>query len=559
MSGMNLSRIKFQAGPAVGGQGLEIEPSTVLILVGPNNSGKSLALKELEDWCRGQNQSDRYLLAEIEASFPSDLAEAMALIKIFEVDPPSNQVKTSERIWVGQHTFRGDEVVHRDVPIEHFKNIVNAGNDHQLREYLLGLYTVRLDGRTRFTLSDPKTSGDLQGPPRNHLWSLFQDDAARKKVRKLTEEAFGVSFVIDPTAMKQFRIRMSDRAPADSMEEQALDQRSRDFHRQASLIAELSDGVQAFTGLVSAVMSLPHRVMLIDEPEAFLHPPLARRLGRNLAQLSAERSANLIVATHSADFVMGCVESGSQTTIVRLTYEQKVATARSLPPDEVASIMRHPLLRSTKALQGLFHRSVVVTESDTDRAFYDEINFRLSREDRGIDDTLFVNAQNWQTTSSIMGPLRSVGVPTASVLDLDTIATTESWGRLYEAAGISGSTKSRLEAQRKAVGDNLRKLPAPGSKELGIAGLAKPERAQARRLLKSLSEYGIFVVPVGEVEMWLASLGVKSKKTKWLLDVFSALGDDPEDPTYATPKKRDVWAFLDNIGEWTADPNRKGI
>src|SRR5262249_40919356 len=155
-------------------------------------------------------------------------------------------------------------------------------------------------------LSDPKPTGDLLLHPQNHLWALFQNEEARIRVRELTTEAFGLRFVIDPTGMTVFRIRMSDRAPEDAAEEQALDARARAFHSAAPEVAELSDGVQAFAGLVSAVMSLPHRVILIDEPEAFLHPPLARRLGADLAELAGERGATLAVATHSADFLLGC-------------------------------------------------------------------------------------------------------------------------------------------------------------------------------------------------------------------------------------------------------------
>lgn len=36
-----------------------------------------------------------------------------------------------------------------------------------------------------------------------------------------------------------------------------------------------------------------------------MHPPLVRQLGSNLAQLTRERDASLVSATHSAEFLMG--------------------------------------------------------------------------------------------------------------------------------------------------------------------------------------------------------------------------------------------------------------
>lgn len=239
---------------------------------------------------------------------------------------------------------------------------------------------------------DQQGTGDLLGRPQNHLWALFADNKARSDVRRLVFNAFGKHFVSDPTQMQLFKIRMSDRAPSSDTEEQALDKKARGFHSKALPITEFGEGTQAFVGLISALLSLPQKIMLIDEPDAFLHPPLARRLGMNLVQLSQERDASLVVATHSSEFLMGCLESDATTSIVRLTFENGIATARALEPSYLAQLMKDPLLRSTGPLRALFHRGAVVTEADTDRAFYDEINYRLLEVGRGIREDIFLNA-----------------------------------------------------------------------------------------------------------------------------------------------------------------------
>ena len=97
-------------------------------------------------------------------------------------------------------------------------------------------------------------------------------------MRQLTFEAFGTYFTIDPTGIQTLRVRLSSRLPTTPAEEQALDATARAFHAAAPLITDLSDGVQAFVGLLSAILGLPPSILLIDEPEAFLHPPLARRM-----------------------------------------------------------------------------------------------------------------------------------------------------------------------------------------------------------------------------------------------------------------------------------------
>lgn len=133
---------------------------------------------------------------------------------------------------------------------------------------------------------------------------------------------------------------MSSRPPEDSTEEQALDQRAREFHGQATDIAELSDGIKAFTGLIAAVMSTDYRIMLVDEPEAFLHPPLAKKLGRRLTELASKRQANVLASTHSSDFLMGCIQTGEKVNIIRLTYKQGVPTARLLSANKIQEMMR---------------------------------------------------------------------------------------------------------------------------------------------------------------------------------------------------------------------------
>jgi hypothetical protein len=55
----------------------------------------------------------------------------------------------------------------------------------------------------------------------------------------------------------------------------------------------------------------------------------------------------------------------------------------------------------------LFYEFVIVTESDTDRAFYNEVNERLVsfRNEWSVPNCLFLNAQNKQTVSSIITEL----------------------------------------------------------------------------------------------------------------------------------------------------------
>jgi hypothetical protein len=425
-------------------------------------------------------------------------------------------------------------------------------------QQFVSLYTIALDGRTRFALTEPRQAGDLQLAPQNHLAALFTNDVARARVRGITHEAFGFFFVIDPTNLGTLRIRMSLRAPSDSAEEQAVDQRARDFHAAATDIAEVSDGVKAFTGLVSALISSDFRIILVDEPEAFLHPPLARKLGATMAALATERKANVFASTHSAHFLMGCIESGTRTNIIRLTYTQGKATARLLPDSRLSTLMRDPLLRSTGVLNALFHTGAVVCEADRDRAFYEEINTRLAAARRpAVTDGVFLNAQNKQTIRRIVQPLREMGIPAAAIVDIDIIKGTDLRDLLAACSVPSAlvhsltTLRGNIEARFKELGIDM--------KAGGVNQLHGADRESLESLIEQLRTYGIFVVPIGEVESWLSSLGIAAAKDVWLTAIFERMRSDPNEADYVRPGQGDVWDFITAVANWTTDPTRRGM
>jgi ABC-type cobalamin/Fe3+-siderophores transport system ATPase subunit len=562
---LKLGRLKFRVGSAPGAAPVEVTASPVIVLVGPNDSGKSLTLREIEQWCKG-NAAIGKRLDQIEITFPTNSDDAVELVKVFETPPPPNQVTAAENIWVGLPQFRADQQpIRMQVSLVALRAFVTNKQIDPLRTILSQLYTIRLDGRTRFALTDEKPTGDILGPPENHLAALFADDHARERVRQLTEEAFELSFVIDPTHLQFFRVRMSDRKPNSTTEEQAIDHTARQFHAAARGTSDLSDGVLSFTGLVSAVLSLPHRILLVDEPEAFLHPPLARRLGRNLTSIAVERDASLVTATHSADFLMGCIEATADISIVRVMYSKGIATAHTIAPAALRILIRDPLLRSTQALRGLFHKAAVVTEAEADRAFYEEINARLVATGRGIPDSLFVIADNWMTVPRIAEPLRRMGVPAAAILDLDALAEASHWPRFYSMIALDAASAAKIEAQRVKCEGHMKALPLTADKRKqykvnGLSAFGGVQRSEIETLIDQLATYGIFVVPVGELERWLGTLGVPAdpKKT-WLSRIFTAMGDDPAAAAFVAPGNNDVWAFLEQIDVWVQNPARAGM
>ena len=564
-----LKTLALRFGPSGSVLPLEFAPGPMTVFVGPNNSGKSLALREVEEFLETGGTGDRRIVGHMGLHFPGpeDAARMVEARRVEGEAVPEGWARVSRLKPVGDYVRKRATDV-EDLPTDQLVDLrevlrVLASGEPTEEEVarlyrgFFTLFTIRLDGRTRLALTYPRPMGDLQLHPGNHLAALFRDDEARARIREITADAFGLHFVLDPTGGTHLRIRMSARAPDDDLEEQALDERARAFHAAAADIEEMSDGVKAFTGLSAAVLSADYRIMLVDEPEAFLHPPLTRKLGKRLTQLAAERDARVLAATHSPEFLMGCVQAGKRVNIVRLTYKGGVPSATLLPADKLQTMMRDPLLRSTGVLGALFHEGAVVCESDADRVFYQEVNERLLAEGRGgADGCVFLNAQNKQTIRRILRPLREMGIPAAAVVDLDIFKGRDDFRDLLRSAFVPEVFAEHWERARAHLQQKLR---GEDYKDGGIRNLPRQHRAEAEHLLDSLAAYGVFVVPTGELECWLRHLEVGGHGPEWLTQVFERMGTDSSHASYLRPGDGDVWRFMQRLAEWIGDPLRRGM
>ena len=95
--------------------------------------------------------------------------------------------------------------------------------------------------------------------------------------------------------------------------------------------------------------------------------------------------------------------------------------------------------------------------------------------------------------------------------------------------------------------------------EGGISVLQGEANKAAEVLLGQLKEYGLFVVPNGELECWLKPLDATGHGPRWLVEVFEKMGEDPNSDNYVKPENGDVWDFISSINEWASSINRKGI
>ncbi|WAS90203.1 ATP-dependent nuclease [Nannocystis punicea] len=526
-------------------QHLSIPVAPINVFVGPNSSGKSTAINELAGVRREHLVvCDRSVLGrETEAALRLFVRANPQFLSTYEY-PRVKEIVEAER--------EGTRFIARA------ERQVRTSLDsilRQIHQEYESAQRVVLSVSNSLGLIAKGGRGRLKFAPQSRLDALFRDDGAGERFKALVHEMFGLYPVID-ALHGELQLRLSSQPLPENVG--VLIQRENEEFLDAALTPDaLSDGTRSYIGLWGHLLSGKERLVFLDEAGAFLHPPLARKLGKQLTQLAIERDGHVFAATHSPDFVFGCVQAGCQSNVIRLTYRDGVSTARLLSTGDLLPLMRDPLLRSANILSGLFHDGVVVCEADSDRAFYQEINERLLDRREGLESCHFVNAQNWQTIPRIVRALRRLGIPAALLVDLDAVIHDDA-RMLLEAAGVPETITRSMGQMRGDLArgvDDRRQL-----KLLGLNAVAAGEREGWEKYLRDLAEYGIFAVPVGELEGWFPELEIpRADKKQWIVDMFARMGSDPGDAGYVRPAAGGPWDFVRAIARWILEPRRRGM
>jgi hypothetical protein len=513
---------------------------SMTVLVGPNNSGKSQTLRDLRDFALGVPESALTLFKSIDVTMPSKAD----FQKHFHV-LPSKDSPTNENIFgIGESLVK----IHNMSGHLGWSNSLIEGPSQQQRQSL-GRYLIsHLHAGTRFELTAPQEAYDLETEGPSHALQEFfrRRLEVQPLVRQAFTEAFGRDIALDWTAMKRWYFKVGNAFGdlSDSLDE---------LKKQLSvgrLLKEQGDGYQSFTGIVIAAIAFPDRPLLLDEPEAFLHPKQARVLGRLLGRLSIVRSAQIIVSTHSSAFMWGVVSENDNANILRLNRKADTTRYTQVPASTVTALTHTPLLSSQPILDSLFHQGVVVCEGDPDRAIYQFVAHRVLAS-KGGEDLLFIHTNGKGAADKPVELLKGAGAPVAAIVDIDILNSSSPLDKIVKAlTGVEIQTD--LEDRRAQIGKWVLEMPedqflkklldgvntwitSPHSdarssrkrlesilkgttskwevvKESGISYFTDDRLIAVKSLIKDLATIGVFVVPCGELEQWIDTGASKGKE-----------------------------------------------
>lgn len=341
--------------------------------------------------------------------------------------------------------------------------------------------------------------GRTAGP----IAAIFRNGELEETLSQLGRSLFGEPLILDRLS-GDVRLRVgSVSVPVPPLNRPTLEYG--DAVAALPALSEQGDGVQSFIGLALHVLAHGPDVILVDEPEAFLHPAQARALGRWLAVEAVRRDVQIILSTHDRDVVLGLLDNDSNSSVnmLRIVRDGDESHISQLAPHEVQSVWNDPVHRYSNVLQGLFHKRVVVCEADADCRFYgaalDQLGITTDRR-AAADDVLFVPSGSKNRVAAIVAALVRLSVEALAIVDFDVLRVKADVRGIVEAIGATWTSEMNtnyttcVQLVNQASSWDM-------VKHLGLQGLAPgPSFTAGGELINALKDVGLLVVPIGEME-----------------------------------------------------------
>lgn len=518
-----------------GGHNIKLDDDEKVILVGPNNSGKSLSLREIIQICQSGKTNNSLVIKDLKLK---KTGTARDLLNYLE----SNAVLVSNQYSISDYIIYDSNIQFWDhspylisgLHVGHVKNI--AAND-----------------RLNICNQQDSISPNQQKTKPQHI--LYDDEDLMNRVSGLFRKAFSKDLMFDFRGGSKLPIHVGQLP----IVEGDVD-RVGNFYvskvRENPLLDQQGDGIKSYAGILFETVASERDITLLDEPEAFLHPPQMRRLGETL---SSEVKGQLIVATHSSDILRGFLEgTKGKVRILRIQRDGDKNIVHEAASETIKELWEKPDLRYSNALDGIFHEQTIICEDDSDcRLINSTADYVNSYEKVPFKDTSYVPTGGKHGIPKVASVLRKIGVPVKAVFDIDFLSERELvkntvtafggdwanievlWQRVDSEvrSGIKPKSIEVIKAEiietlKNAGQGNLQKgnivsllkqgTPWNEIKKFGEIAIPNGQAQTFYKELKSaLEKLGIFVIPVGEIENFCPEIGLHGPKfvTKLLTEI----------------------------------------
>ena len=524
---------------------MALSEDDIVVFVGPNNAGKSAALRDLEKLIRHGDDPSQVCYVIKNATLTKTGSEDELL-----------------------HFLANNTNVTGASPARTFQSGRAGGiPEGPARQWWRGtlnslgpLFFLRIPTEQRIIDGNPTGANDmLKHQPGHPIQWLYLRDDLELKLSQIFRRAFGEDLIVYRLNGSQIPLLVGERPVPSEGEDRLSIGYNKRLMEQALELQSQGDGMRSFaTVILRLFASGGASIVLLDEPEAFLHPPQARLLGETIAR-HRSTAQQLFIATHSEDVLQGLFNvTRGKLRIVRLQRSGSVNRVRELDRTLAQKISADPLMRYSGVLSGVFHQRAIVCEADSDCMFYSSILDLPSVNGADAPDALFVQSNGKHRMASLAETLRAFDVPVDVIADIDVLndldvlerivnalggdwASIESHAKIVQNSVENGTKWLDASEVAKQIAEIVRQPQQPGSfpsskaeeikkvlgksspwaivKNAGQAAIPAGDATKRLNILFQLcSEIGLWIVPVGEVEGFCKSQG--DHGPKWVRRVL---------------------------------------
>jgi predicted ATPase len=514
-------------------QDKEIILKNLVLIVGANSTGKTRFLQDLNFFIKNNSKGGNlweFQNKEIETlkkdkhEFFNNLTE-----------------ESSERDGKSWYLpFSNDNKKYSDKYYAEIKNNTTQIDDNDIIkafiEYLPVERRLKINGETQKTLRSL--------PPNDPLNLLFRERNSTffKNINEKFSDFFGKNILISDHRDPQLDLYTYDSKIKKLGE--IVDMNNNVYKKtekwiEDNKILKITNEGHGIISLFNILLSLCtqiNKIIMIDEPEIHLYPSLKNKLGKLIGRLSREKQ--IFCVTHDNDFLQGILDSKEPCTIIKLNKNKN---------KYYLTISQYNSSKlKTSEVQGQFLKIpfvefVIIVEGADDRYFYEYISTEIGL--FGKTEFAFIPAGGKDSIQNPEKLANDLGVPYCIILDFDALkdnSKKKNKNNFDKYLRLKNNAPLIKRIKQNAI--NLK-----GIENLTIQGLEaindKNVKSETQNIINKLTQFGIFIVPIGTLESWIKNRSIKDTK---ILNYFIK--------TFSINKYKELVKFMKKIHKY-----KKGI
>lgn len=543
--------------------GEKYSPRKINIVIGANNSGKSQFLKEIRSAILGNtdgpngpyaHDANNVITDSIDLTLPKnveDLDDSYGLTD--HVVRGMNGWRVRDFCNIGTQLTPNGGYAYQSLPcsfslqddwhtcLNHLLQpsetdypLEEKERQRQILQFLGPMFVDYTGTEDRLLLSIGEPARGVRDDSYNTLSAALDVDETCSSISETVKRLFYKDIALDNTTSRQVVIPVvsedfsSYRNSHDSPEKLT-------YMENATQLRNEGDGFRSYVTILLTVMGAAKPILLVDEPEAFLHPTYAMELGKQLGTMLAKSNAlhNAFISTHSSYFLQGILDSAaSELSLIRLKRNGDESSFNIVDKGEIEALKNRSDY-SPQYIDALFSKKAILVEAPRDAIIYSAICDKISE----IDNPIFVSTNGKDAFKGVKEFYTASGLPCRCICDFDIINDHAKFKNLMKAFSVDQDVRQRaLDAA-----DNLKKTYynlaiQKTSNKKEIASLIKERYKKdvfidipdslcqdCRNSFHDLVRFGIYVLTTGELESLFGACGIEHAhdSDEWLKNSLS--------------------------------------